>query len=460
MGATTTRGDTCHCARSRPVTLRFDDALPVAVSVLHEQLGDQPGRITLVRDAVGTITVILPGLTIESSKWKAVAKDLHVRLQRFSPGERQVLLREADLIAPDDILSSADRVPLPDEHDVWLVDRMLTNQDWIRPPLRSKPTLPLGVAFSIKGGVGRSTALAILGWHLARSGHKVLLVDLDLEAPGLAPMLLPELPDYGLVDWCIESLVGQADSQLFAQMWRQAPVANDANGSVLVVPAYGTRTTDYVAKLGRVYMPHVSADGRATGLADRLDALLACAKGDLEPPDVVLFDSRAGIHDIGSAAVTQLGAEVFLFARDDPPTWSAYAHLFRHLRVSRSVEWGMPDHDLRWRMQMVAAQSDPTTGASDRFVDRSYSLWNGNLYDSQLDEEEEVRREGLGETPALFERDDPSAPHSALRILFDPKVRDLDFISEKARPDWLFLEATFGPFLLGAADRLASSEVA
>ena len=39
--------------------------------------------------------------------------------------------------------------------------------------------------YSFKGGVGRSMALANAGVELARRGRKVLLVDFDLEAPGL-----------------------------------------------------------------------------------------------------------------------------------------------------------------------------------------------------------------------------------------------------------------------------------
>lgn len=39
--------------------------------------------------------------------------------------------------------------------------------------------------YSYKGGVGRSMALANIGYELARKGHKTLLVDWDLEAPGL-----------------------------------------------------------------------------------------------------------------------------------------------------------------------------------------------------------------------------------------------------------------------------------
>ena len=39
--------------------------------------------------------------------------------------------------------------------------------------------------YSYKGGTGRTMALANVGWILASSGKRVLLVDWDLEAPGL-----------------------------------------------------------------------------------------------------------------------------------------------------------------------------------------------------------------------------------------------------------------------------------
>ena len=39
--------------------------------------------------------------------------------------------------------------------------------------------------YSYKGGVGRSMALANVGDALARAGLKVLMIDFDLEAPGL-----------------------------------------------------------------------------------------------------------------------------------------------------------------------------------------------------------------------------------------------------------------------------------
>ena len=39
--------------------------------------------------------------------------------------------------------------------------------------------------YSYKGGTGRSMLVANTGWLLASAGYHVLMVDWDLEAPGL-----------------------------------------------------------------------------------------------------------------------------------------------------------------------------------------------------------------------------------------------------------------------------------
>ena len=49
--------------------------------------------------------------------------------------------------------------------------------------------------YSYKGGTGRSMAVANVAWILASNGHDVLLVDWDLEAPGLHRYLRPFLVD-------------------------------------------------------------------------------------------------------------------------------------------------------------------------------------------------------------------------------------------------------------------------
>ena len=221
--------------------IQFDQVISTALGLLDPQM-DANSEIILVRDSFGALTVVMPDEAIaDVLGWNELAKQLHQALGVYSPGESQVLLRKSDLIDPMDVIDSPDRIRIPDTHNTWLVDRLLTNQDWLRAPLAEHSPLPTAVAFSIKGGVGRTTAFALWAWSLARAGKNIILVDLDLEAPGVAGLLLDEdrLPDYGLVDWLVEALVGQADEALLLDCIVDCDLARNEPGKIRVLPAFG-----------------------------------------------------------------------------------------------------------------------------------------------------------------------------------------------------------------------------
>jgi len=213
------------------------------------------------------------------------------------------------------------------------------------------------------------------------------------------------------------------------------------------MPAFGSRTRDYVAKVGRVFFPGLLPDGTEQGLAERLATLVRLFGEQAEPPDVVLLDARAGLQDIGAAAVTQLGAEAFLFARDEPQGWHAYRLLLEHLAKSKGVAYGMADEDLRWRLKMVAAQMDKTEGALASWVEASYDTWSA-IYD------DESKTPGDGPSAQIFARDDFTAPHYPLPVYFDGGLRGVALADSAERPPWPVVEAAFGAFLAAATARL------
>src|SRR6059058_3441452 len=66
--------------------------------------------------------------------------------------------------------------------------------------------------YSYKGGTGRSMALANVGWILAAAGKRVLMIDWDLEAPGLHRYFRPFLidPDLAASDGIIDFVLQYA----------------------------------------------------------------------------------------------------------------------------------------------------------------------------------------------------------------------------------------------------------
>ena len=97
---------------------------------------------------------------------------------------------------------------------VFWVDRLLVGEDWWTVgDARRDAGPPRYTLHSVKGGMGRSTTAAVLAWHLARKGEDVLVIDLDIESPGLATAVFDKtaLPTFGVTDWFVEELVGQGD---------------------------------------------------------------------------------------------------------------------------------------------------------------------------------------------------------------------------------------------------------
>lgn len=431
--------------------VRFHDALDIATDFAREHLAGY-GTVYLIRDLVGRVSIALD-VSSEALEGKTVLSErLNTELKAFGPGSGEAVQCRDELLLPEEIFEGHEAVCLQEEPvAVYLVDRLMNNQDWLRKPLVDQAPLPTAVAFSLKGGVGRSTAFAAWAHHLASEGRKVLVLDLDLEAPGLQSLLLREAdadagrdsrPDYGIVDWLVEGRVGQADPSLFEDMLGSVELPAGTPGEIRVIPAFGRKTRDYVAKLGRAYLPVVGSDGVERGFAEAVLDLLTAGKGRAEPFDVALLDARAGMHDIGAAAVTRLGAHAFLFARDDPQTWTAYGHLFEHLRWSPVVEHGMPDHDLRWRLSMVGAMAG---GAPRDFEDlrgRSYAAWQ-SLYDEE--------RVASPETP---DETDQSMPHWPLPVYAVNELRGASFVDADYAPAPNVLERAYRDFFELASSRL------
>jgi cellulose biosynthesis protein BcsQ len=223
----------------------------------------------------------------------------------------------------------------------------MVGADWLRDIApAAKP--PLRIVFSsIKGGVGRSTALCVAAAHLAAQGRRVLAIDMDLEAPGLGNMLLPDgtLPKFGLLDYLVESGLLPVDDDFYVDLVASSWLGG-GKGRVDVVPAIGQSSLDnpanVLAKIARAYLDggvQVGSDHDSEGLPSFMDRMRALIDRLAAPYsyDVVLIDARAGLHETTATAVVGLGAEVVFFGLDQPQTFAGYELLFAHLAEFQSV---------------------------------------------------------------------------------------------------------------------------
>lgn len=296
-------------------------------------------------------------------------------------------------------------------------DRDTSGSDELRRPVRF-------VFHSVRGGVGRSTAVAVTAYHLANRGRAVLVVDLDLETPGLSSGLLPldRLPVLGAVDWLAEDSPDRSDDVLTG-MVVSLPLTRGLPGSVRVVPSYG-RDPDgsYLTKLRCLHAGSLRREGASdSSWRLRLCDLVRALEEEVAP-DVVLIDVRSGLSDLSLAPVTDLGAEVLLFVTDTEQTWTGYRLLLRCWQQTGTAI------NLRERLHTVAAMV-LETGRFEYLVSLREGAWN-LLRDHTYDLVEAGEEATLYPDVFSFDLTDDFAPHAPIPIYWHYGLENLKHLRE------------------------------
>jgi MinD-like ATPase involved in chromosome partitioning or flagellar assembly len=151
-------------------------------------------------------------------------------------------------------------------------------------------------------------ALANVGLELVRRGRRVLLVDFDLEAPGLDtfPLLRPKAPTKGIVDFVTEYLVTGVSPDVTDFVYK-AELPATIPGSIMVMPT-GLPGDEYGSRLNNIDWQRLYSERDGFLLFEDLKAQW---KQSVRP-DYVLIDSRTGHTDVGGICTRQLPDAVTL----------------------------------------------------------------------------------------------------------------------------------------------------
>ncbi|CAL1690076.1 hypothetical protein MMB232_00196 [Brevundimonas subvibrioides] len=338
------------------MVVRFDDSLSVFVEELARHVGaSATNDAAIIRDGTGRLSAVLTS-RVEEANLSAASTAISKILGGYARSDG--LIRTADSYSGERLLAEAENISpiLIGDHSIRFIDRRIVGADWL---VERKPTSQraLRLAFaSLKGGVGRSTALCVVAAHLSLAGFRVLTIDLDLEAPGIGTMLVSdeEQPNFGVVDYLVENNLSGTDPEFLNDL-----VANSVLGSggarVSVVPAFGRSTYDHpdqaLSKLSRAYVEDIDQDGNAASVGRQISEMVDLFDQD-RSFDVILIDGRAGLHEISASIFLQLGAELLLFGTDQPQTYSGYRLLLSHLSKVAPGDSGIME-----RIRFVHARS-------------------------------------------------------------------------------------------------------
>ena len=440
--------------------MRFDDSLPRLANTLATELGEQALSAGLVlRDAVGRLAFFAATPLDEGT------------VERLSTKLRQelgVYARTDRVVAGANEFGVAELFGEPSMRSITVagrrirfVDRRLVGADWLRMPAPPASGPSRVVFASLKGGVGRSTALSVVAAHLSAHGRRVLAVDLDLEAPGLGAVLLnaETLPQFGMIDALVENKLSTLDERFFVDLVGPSGLA-DNRGRIDVIPAFGSRSIknpgDVLAKLARAYAENVRPDGTVSTILDQVRSVIDHF-ADSAVYDVILLDARAGLHETTAAAVLGMGAEVLLFGLDEEQTFQGYAALFAHLAQFLPPEGVSPE----WieRLTMVQGRAPVDAEGRAEFGQRCLDLFRMTGLDRYPTE-----KAGIVQFPAEpfkdvpwddSASDDEVLPHEGslrepLAVLDDPRFARFD--PRKSRD--LLSEAVYRTSFQSLTDRI------
>jgi len=295
------------------IPIRFDDSLPAFAALVMNVWGETALTNNLfLRDASGRLTFVLlkddPSRDDRTILAGRAVEELGAYVDRDG-----FAIATPDELFDDRLRDANSAIRLEINHNLFkgvvnLVDRRMVGADWLKKPLPASGRPARFVFASVKGGVGRSTALCVLAAELASKGRRVLAIDMDLEAPGLGNLLLPDdtLPEFGLLDYLVELECGNPlDDEFFADIVGPSRVGG-GRGRVDVIPAIGKRSLHYpanvLAKLARAYLAGTGPDGETLTFSDHMRTLVE-KFADPFRYDAILVDARAGLHETTAAAM-------------------------------------------------------------------------------------------------------------------------------------------------------------
>lgn len=156
--------------------------------------------------------------------------------------------------------------------------------------------------YSFKGGVGRTMSMVNIGLKLAQNGRQVLMVDFDLEAPGIETFNLPKPKNgsLGIVDYITHYRQTKQSPDVRDYLYESQDMGS--NGGKLWIMPSGMHDENYAKRLNQIKWDDIYSkeDGYLM-----MEDMKAQWKEYLEP-DYVLIDSRTGHTDVGGICTRQL----------------------------------------------------------------------------------------------------------------------------------------------------------
>lgn len=401
--------------------MTFDRVLPELLRVCEADPGFDAVsgvvRASAVRDPHGRVRLVLapsPGQT------EAIIDALKIRLEATLIAELEEFFVRPILTTRDDRSGGKIARALLEKSEGWadaayddpvhgssvkppegrwrLMERRVTKQGWLDtkegeelwPLIAGQP--PVVTFYSFKGGVGRTTALVSCALQLAQQGKRVAVLDLDLEAPGLGPLLGVDT-DRGILDAIVDHL---ATGRIDLDGLHTSPqiLGTSLADRIDVFPA-GRLDRNFLEKLARLDFSAADpwGDAETIPVHRALRALIKKVRADLSP-DYILLDARAGLHDIAGLSLHGLAHVDVLVTRASEQAYQGLNLTVNALGRRKSAD------KLRCVTVHGFAPPDPESpegkAESTEMLEQAYAIFSNHVYKQLADSDVPSEDDELG----------------------------------------------------------------
>ena len=344
----------------------------------------------------------------------------------FDPLELESSWEEALSIVEDDEVEWDERLRITVRHRMLPAWQRITKEPLWR--LDGDGICPVVAFYSFKGGMGRTTALSLFAVSRALQNEHVVVVDLDLDAPGLGSILAStNAPPYGVVDYLIETpILGERPKDLLDYSWNVDLGANRTTGSLRVFPA-GNLDRNYLGKMARLDFeaePYIEGVRRHP-----VEELLLHIHEKLRP-DWILVDSRTGFSETAGMVLSGLCNFHVLFGVDSNQSWEGIGYAVRKLGAER-LSRNLPQAEVMMVHAMVPELSKNSAKEDllEHFSDRSQEVFADGYFaqdEENRDEDFWYLNDEMGNSSPYHPWPLPYRPSLAQSVAIEDLVDELN----------------------------------
>jgi hypothetical protein len=275
---------------------------------------------------------------------------------------------------------------------------------------------PVIVFYSFKGGLGRSTALAAFAILRAARGERVVVVDFDLDAPGVGRLLSADvegtISPWGTIDYLVECAQGDVPLSDYSHACRRVA----GKGEIVVFPA-GQLDGEYADKLSRVDFEQAPTAGRSPVVR-----LLEQIRTEVRP-SWILLDARTGVSEPAGHLLSGLAHLHVLFGTTSEQSWQGLKVVIDRLGREQVLA-GKSQAECLLVQALVPPGVETARQAIEAFAERARREFTELYYAEEAEDPAE------GRFWDVRDLDSEDAPHVPAPISYAPDLAHIHDVTD------------------------------